>query len=85
MSNRPRLTIDLSNDILDRLKDVSEKADMSPSMVARAYIEKCLNDNLIPTMNITFSYTKETKKKNKQVAENSIQKLKETGILVDNE
>lgn len=85
MSNRPRLTIDLSNDILDRLKDVSEKADMSPSMVARAYIEKCLNDNLIPTMNVTFSYTKETKKKNKQVAENSIQKLKETGILVDNE
>lgn len=85
MSNRPRLTIDLSSDILDRLKDVSEKADMSPSMVARAYIEKCLNDNLIPTMNVTFSYTKETKKKNKQVAENSIQKLKETGILVDNE
>lgn len=85
MSNRPRLTIDLSNDVLDRLKDVSEKADMSPSMVARAYIEKCLNDNLIPTMNVTFSYTKETKKKNKQVAENSIQKLKETGILVDNE
>lgn len=85
MSNRPRLTIDLSNDILDRLKDVSEKADMSPSMVARAYIEKCLNDNLIPTMNVTFSYTKETKKKNKQVAENSIQKLKETGILVDSE
>lgn len=85
MSNRPRLTIDLSNDILDRLKDVSEKADMSPSMIARAYIEKCLNDNLIPTMNVTFSYTKETKKKNKQVAENSIQKLKETGILVDNE
>lgn len=85
MSNRPRLTIDLSNDILDMLKDVSEKADMSPSMVARAYIEKCLNDNLIPTMNVTFSYTKETKKKNKQVAENSIQKLKETGILVDNE
>lgn len=84
MSNRPRLTIDLSSDILDRLKDVSEKADMSPSMVARAYIEKCLNDNLIPTMNVTFSYTKETKKKNKQVAENSIQKLKETGILVDN-
>lgn len=85
MSNRPRLTIDLSSDILDKLKDVSEKADMSPSMVARAYIEKCLNDNLIPTMNITFSYTKETKKKNKQVAENSIQKLKETGILVDSE
>lgn len=85
MSNRPRLTIDLSSDILDKLKDVSEKADMSPSMVARAYIEKCLNDNLIPTMNVTFSYTKETKKKNKQVAENSIQKLKETGILVDNE
>lgn len=85
MSNRPRLTIDLSNDILDRLKDVSEKADMSPSIVARAYIEKCLNDNLIPTMNVTFSYTKETKKKNKQVAENSIQKLKETGILVDSE
>lgn len=85
MSNRPRLTIDLSSDILDRLKDVSEKADMSPSMIARAYIEKCLNDNLIPTMNVTFSYTKETKKKNKQVAENSIQKLKETGILVDSE
>lgn len=85
MSNRPRLTIDLSNDILDMLKDVSEKADMSPSIVARAYIEKCLNDNLIPTMNVTFSYTKETKKKNKQVAENSIQKLKETGILVDSE
>lgn len=85
MSNRPRLTIDLSNDILDRLKDVSEKADMSPSMVARAYIEKCLNDNIIPAMNVTFSYTKETKKKNKQIAENSIQKLKETGILVDNE
>lgn len=85
MSNRPRLTIDLSNDILDRLKDVSEKADMSPSIVARAYIEKCLNDNLIPTMNVTFSYTKETKKKNKQVTENSIQKLKETGILVDSE
>lgn len=62
MSNRPRLTIDLSSDILDKLKDVSEKADMSPSMVARAYIEKCLNDNLIPTMNVTFSYTKETKK-----------------------
>lgn len=85
MSNRPRLTIDLSSDILDKLKDVSEKADMSPSMVARAYIEKCLNDNLIPTMNVTFSYTKETKKKTKQVAENSIQKLKETGILVDSE
>lgn len=85
MSNRPRLTIDLSSDILDKLKDVSEKADMSPSMVARAYIEKCLNDNLIPIMNVTFSYTKETKKKNKQVAENSIQKLKETGILVDSE
>lgn len=85
MSNRPRLTIDLSSDILEKLKDVSEKADMSPSMVARAYIEKCLNDNLIPTMNVTFSYTKETKKKNKQVAENSIQKLKETGILVDSE
>lgn len=85
MSNRPRLTIDLSSDILDKLKDVSEKADMSPSMVVRAYIEKCLNDNLIPTMNVTFSYTKETKKKNKQVAENSIQKLKETGILVDSE
>lgn len=85
MSNRPRLTIDLSSDILDKLKDVSEKADMSTSMVARAYIEKCLNDNLIPTMNVTFSYTKETKKKNKQVAENSIQKLKETGILVDSE
>lgn len=85
MSNRPRLTIDLSSDILGKLKDVSEKADMSPSMIARAYIEKCLNDNIIPTMNVTFSYTKETKKKNKQVAENSIQKLKETGILVDSE
>ncbi len=85
MSNRPRLTIDLSSDILKKLKDVSEKADMSPSMVARAYIEKCLNDNIIPSMNVTFSYTKETKKKNKQVAENSIQKLKETGILVDSE
>lgn len=85
MSNRPRLTIDLSSDILEKLKDVSEKADMSPSMIARAYIEKCLNDNIIPTMNVTFSYTKETKKKNKQVAENSIQKLKETGILVDSE
>ncbi len=85
MSNRPRLTIDLSSDILDKLKVVSEKADMSPSMVARAYIEKCLNDNIIPSMNITFNYTKETKKKNKQVAENSIQKLKETGILVDSE
>ncbi len=85
MSNRPRLTIDLSSDILDKLKVVSEKADMSPSMVARAYIEKCLTDNIIPTMNVTFSYTKETKKKNKQVVGNSIQKLKETGILVDNE
>ena len=85
MSNRPRLTIDLSSDILDKLKVVSEKADMSPSMVARAYIEKCLNDNIIPSMNITFNYIKETKKKNKQVAENSIQKLKETGILVDSE
>lgn len=85
MSNRPRLTIDLSSDILDKLKVVSEKADMSPSMIARAYIEKCLNDNIIPSMNITFNYTKETKKKNKQVAENSIQKLKETGILVDSE
>ena len=85
MSNRPRLTIDLSSDILDKLKVVSEKANMSPSMVARAYIEKCLNDNIIPSMNITFNYTKETKKKNKQVAENSIQKLKETGILVDSE
>lgn len=85
MSNRPRLTIDLSSDILDKLKVVSEKADMSLSMVARAYIEKCLTDNIIPTMNVTFSYTKETKKKNKQVVGNSIQKLKETGILVDNE
>lgn len=85
MSNRPRLTIDLSSDILDKLKVVSEKADMSQSMVARAYIEKCLTDNIIPTMNVTFSYTKETKKKNKQVVGNSIQKLKETGILVDNE
>lgn len=85
MSNRPRLTIDLSSDILDKLKVVSEKADMSPSMVARAYIEKCLTDNIVPTMNVTFSYTKETKKKNKQVVGNSIQKLKETGILVDNE
>lgn len=85
MSNRPRLTIDLSSDILDKLKVVSEKADMSPSMVARAYIEKCLADTIIPTMNVTFSYTKETKKKNKQVAANSIQKLKETGILVDSE
>lgn len=85
MSNRPRLTIDLSSDILDKLKVVSEKSDMSPSLVARAYIEKCLNDNIIPTMNVTFNYTKETKKKRKTVDANGIQTLKDTGIISDME
>lgn len=69
MSNRSRISIDLSEDILGKLKDVADKSEMSPSLVARAYIEKCLNDKIIPSMNVTFNYTKETKKPKKNTQE----------------
>lgn len=69
MSKRPRVTVDLPVDKLDELTRIAELSGMSPSMCARAYIEKCLKDGIIPVANVTFSYTKRSKKNDESMTE----------------
>ena len=63
MAQRPRVTIDLTNDKLKELQDIAEMAGLTSAMVARAYVEKCLKERLIPDAHVTFTYKKDKKQK----------------------
>lgn len=63
MSQRPRVTVDLTADKLKELQDIAELSGLTSAMVARAYIEKCLKDRIIPDAHVTFTYKKEKRQK----------------------